>query len=58
MYQLSHMITEQKNILQTLSETSILGDKVPLSVESASANDGKDAEVKEKADKDEDKDKQ
>eukprot|EP00096_Caligus_rogercresseyi_P015340 TRINITY_DN7788_c0_g1_i1.p1 TRINITY_DN7788_c0_g1~~TRINITY_DN7788_c0_g1_i1.p1 ORF type:complete len:751 (-),score=187.76 TRINITY_DN7788_c0_g1_i1:627-2591(-) len=29
MYQLSHMITEQRNILSALAETSILGDKVP-----------------------------
>jgi ribosome-binding protein aMBF1 (putative translation factor) len=28
MYQLSHMITEQRNLLQSLAETSILGDKV------------------------------
>ncbi|XP_040577089.1 exocyst complex component 8 isoform X2 [Lepeophtheirus salmonis] len=30
MYQLSHMITEQRNILSALAETSILGDKVPI----------------------------
>ncbi len=28
MYQLSHMITEQRNTLQKMAETSILGDKV------------------------------
>ena len=28
MYTLSHMITEQRNLLQRLAETSILGDKV------------------------------
>lgn len=28
MYQLSHMITEQRNILTNLGQTSILGDKV------------------------------
>jgi hypothetical protein len=28
MYQLSHMITEQRNMLTSLMETSILGDKV------------------------------
>ena len=33
MYQLSHMITEQRNILQAMAETSMLGDKVPLTHE-------------------------
>ena len=33
MYQLSHMITEQRNILQEMAETSMLGDKVPLTHE-------------------------
>jgi hypothetical protein len=28
MYQLSHMITEQRNLLTCLMETSILGEKV------------------------------
>jgi exocyst complex component 8 len=28
MYQLSHMITEQRNLLTSLIETSILGNKV------------------------------
>ena len=28
MYQLSHMITEQRNLLTSLMETSILGEKV------------------------------
>ena len=31
MYQLSHMITEQRNILQSMAETSVLGDKVKRS---------------------------
>ena len=39
MYTLSHMITEQRNLLQRLAETSILGDKVPLSHE---LNQGKE----------------
>ena len=33
MYQLSHMITEQRNLLQTLAETSILGEKAALTQE-------------------------
>lgn len=33
MYQLSHMITEQRNLLTSLMETSILGDKIPLTAE-------------------------
>ncbi|XP_059093169.1 exocyst complex component 8-like [Tigriopus californicus] len=33
MYQLSHMITEQRNILSKLGQTSILGDKVPSALE-------------------------
>ena len=32
MYTLSHMITEQRNLLQRLAETSILGDKVVSTV--------------------------
>ena len=32
MYTLSHMITEQRNLLQRLAETSILGDKVVITV--------------------------
>ena len=40
MYTLSHMITEQRNLLQRLAETSILGDKVPLSHELTQGKEG------------------
>ena len=47
MYQLSHMITEQRNILQRMAETSVLGDSrgAPLS---------HDVAAEDKAGKDED----
>ncbi len=35
MYQLSHMITEQRNIIQRMSETSVLGDKIDAKDEDA-----------------------
>lgn len=36
MYQLSHMLSEQRSLLSTLATTSLLGDKIPSAID----NDG------------------
>lgn len=49
MYQLSHMLTEQRSLLSSLATTSILGDKIPSAVDSdgATGNSGEGEEQKE-----------
>ncbi|KAJ9594195.1 hypothetical protein L9F63_014355, partial [Diploptera punctata] len=37
MYQLSHMLTEQRSLLSSLANTSLLGDKIPSALDSDSA---------------------
>ena len=36
MYQLSHMLTEQRSLLSSLANTSLLGDKIPSALDSDS----------------------
>ncbi|PNF29098.1 hypothetical protein B7P43_G12612 [Cryptotermes secundus] len=49
MYQLSHMLTEQRSLLSSLAATSLLGDKIPSAVDSdgATGNSGEGEEQKE-----------
>lgn len=49
MYQLSHMLTEQRSLLSSLATTSLLGDKIPSAVDSdgATDNSGEGEEQKE-----------
>jgi len=49
MYQLSHMLTEQRSLLSTLATTSLLGEKVPSAVDSdgAAGSQGEGKEQKE-----------
>lgn len=49
MYQLSHMLTEQRSLLSTLATTSLLGEKIPSAVDSdgAAGSQGEGKEQKE-----------
>lgn len=40
MYQLSHLLSEQRSLLNSLSSTSILGDEAPLILEIDSNKEG------------------
>lgn len=50
MYQLSHLLSEQKSLLSYLSTTSILGDETPIITESdkTKQNENKEDETKQK----------
>lgn len=49
MYQLSHLLSEQKSLLNALSTTSVLGDETPIITEIDKAKRGEDEdEVKQK----------
>ncbi|PSN36893.1 hypothetical protein C0J52_11426 [Blattella germanica] len=49
MYQLSHMLTEQRSLLASLANTSLLGDKIPSALDSdvAAGTQSEDKEEKE-----------
>lgn len=53
MYQLSHMLTEQRSLLSTLATTSLLGDKIPSAVDSdgpaGSQGEGKEQKEEEES---------
>lgn len=50
MYQLSHLLSEQKSLLNSLSSSSILGDETPAiaEVEKSKQNEDKEDEAKQK----------
>lgn len=49
MYQLSHLLSEQKSLLNSLSTTSVLGDETPIITEIDKSKQGEDEdEVKQK----------
>lgn len=49
MYQLSHMLSEQRSLLSSLATTSLLGDKIPSAIDSdgAGGTPGEGEEEKE-----------
>ncbi|KAJ8916246.1 hypothetical protein NQ315_016386 [Exocentrus adspersus] len=48
MYQLSHLLSEQKSLLSALSTTSISGDSAPISIERENVVNAKDLEEENK----------
>lgn len=48
MYQLSHLLSEQKSLLSALSTTSILEDSTPMNIERENKVDEKDLEEENK----------
>lgn len=50
MYQLSHLLSEQKSLLNSLSTTSILGDEslIITEIEKTKQSEGKEDEAKQK----------
>lgn len=48
MYQLSHLLSEQKSLLNSLSTTSVLGDETPVVAETEKSKQGEDKEEEAK----------
>lgn len=50
MYQLSHLLSEQKSLLNALSTTSVLGDETPIitEIEKSEQSEDKEDEAKQK----------